>query len=604
MLRGAHRAAVRRRARIARALVWLLPLSWAAFAASVALRPEPGSFDARFDVVLYNLSFLLAAAACWFRASGNLLDREAWRTLGVGLAVYAAGNVYGSLVVGDQDTYPSLADVLWLSYYLCAYVAIVLLVRSRVPTFHRSAWLDGAVGGCGAAALSAEFLFSEVMDHTDGRYPVVATNLAYPVLQVLLIMLLVTTGYVVRSRGWSWWLLTAGVAVAFVGDVVFLYQEAGGTYQEGGPLDLTWPLGATLLGLAALVRTQPSPAAREPVDAIAFPAVFSLAALGLLVYGQAHELNPVALVLALLTVGLGSLRFLLTLREPTDPSRRRVRLLSDLRTALDREDLTLHFQPKVDLRTGTVTGVEALLRWAHPRHGPIAPDEFLGLAEQTNLMPDITRFVLRLALVAATALGRAGFPLTMSVNLSSSDLMDSGLPARVERLLVEHDLPAERLVVEVTENSVMADRTRALGVLRQLREGGVRVSVDDYGTGHASLAYLRELPVDELKLDRSFLVGVPHDIHNAAIVRSTVELAHALDLSIVAEGVEDADCQAWLRRLGCDVGQGFHISHPMPFEDLLSWLRTEPADVADVAEVAGSGPIAHLLDPTLVAPPT
>ncbi len=264
--------------------------------------------------------------------------------------------------------------------------------------------------------------------------------------------------------------------------------------------------------------------------------------------------------------------------DPTDPSRRRVRLLSDLRTALDREDLTLHFQPKVDLRTGSVTGVEALIRWSHPRHGVIPPDEFLGMAEQTNLMPDLTRFVLRRALVAATALERAGFPLTMSVNLSSSDLMDSAFPARVDRMLVEHDLPAGRLVVEVTENSVMADRTRALAVLRQLRDGGVRVSVDDYGTGHASLAYLRELPVDELKLDRSFLVGVPHDIHNAAIVRSTVELAHALDLSIVAEGVEDADCQAWLRHLGCDIGQGFHISHPMPFEDLLSWLRTEPAD--------------------------
>jgi diguanylate cyclase (GGDEF)-like protein len=273
--------------------------------------------------------------------------------------------------------------------------------------------------------------------------------------------------------------------------------------------------------------------------------------------------------------------------DPADPSRRRVRLLSDLRTALDREDLTLHFQPKVDLRTGTVTGVEALLRWDHPRHGSITPDEFLGLAEQTNLMPDITRFVLRRALVAATGLARAGFPLTMSVNLSSSDLMDSGFPARVERLLVEHDLPAERLVVEVTENSVMADRTRALAVLRQLRDGGVRVSVDDYGTGHASLAYLRELPVDELKLDRSFLVGVPHDIHNAAIVRSTVELAHALDLSIVAEGVEDADCQGWLRQLGCDVGQGFHISHPMPFEGLLAWLRTEPAD----APALGVGPV-------------
>ncbi|MEZ5179058.1 MAG: EAL domain-containing protein [Acidimicrobiales bacterium] len=275
-----------------------------------------------------------------------------------------------------------------------------------------------------------------------------------------------------------------------------------------------------------------------------------------------------------------------------------MRLLSDLRTALDREDLALHFQPKVDLRSGSVAGVEALLRWDHPRHGPIPPDEFIGLAEQTNLMPDLTRFVLRRALLAATGLDRAGFPLTMSVNLSSSDLMDAGFPARVDRLLGEHDLPPERLVVEVTENSVMADRTRALGVLRELRDLGVRVSVDDYGTGHASLAYLRELPVDELKLDRSFLQGVPDDIHNAAIVRSTVELAHALELSIVAEGVEDAACQAWLRQLGCDVGQGFHISHPMPFEDLLAWLRTEPADPPAPAGLDDPA------RPSLVSPPT
>ncbi|MBX3287008.1 MAG: bifunctional diguanylate cyclase/phosphodiesterase [Actinobacteria bacterium] len=767
MVRGARRAVVRRRARMAKVLRWLLPLSWIGFAATVLLRPEP-TYDARFDVGAYNVVFLLTALACWCHVPRTHLDGVAWRTLGAGMVLYTLGNVYGSAVVGASDSYPSPADALWLSYYVCAYVAIVLLVRSRMPAYSRNAWLDGLVGGCGAAALSAEFVFAQVMADTEGRTAVVVTNLAYPVLQLLLIVLLVTTGHVLRTRSWSWWLLTAGIAVALVGDMVFLYREAAGTYVEGGLLDLTWPLGAVLMGWAALVRPGGDEAAEARTDALALPAIATLAALGMLVYRQASELNPVALVLALLTVGLGFLRFTLTLRQvrllaesrreartddltglanrrlileqlaagfasgdgavglivmdldrfkeindslghsagdellvavgarlepvmpdgagfgrtggdefavvlragtpwralavarrisealrdpfvvagvstvveasvgiacspqhgtdvesilscadiamyrakrsrtgvqvfepdPADPSRRRVRLLSDLRTALDREDLALHFQPKVDLRSGSVAGVEALLRWDHPRHGPIPPDEFIGLAEQTNLMPDLTRFVLRRALLAATGLDRAGFPLTMSVNLSSSDLMDAGFPARVDRLLGEHDLPPERLVVEVTENSVMADRTRALGVLRELRDLGVRVSVDDYGTGHASLAYLRELPVDELKLDRSFLQGVPDDIHNAAIVRSTVELAHALDLSIVAEGVEDAACQAWLRQLGCDVGQGFHISHPMPFEDLLAWLRTEPADPPAPAGLDDPA------RPSLVSPPT
>jgi diguanylate cyclase len=182
-------------------------------------------------------------------------------------------------------------------------------------------------------------------------------------------------------------------------------------------------------------------------------------------------------------------------------------VLADLRVAFAESQFTLHYQPQLDLRTGEVFGVEALVRWRHPTRGLVAPDQFLPVLEQANLMTSLTQSVLREALSDCSILHRSGFPLRMSVNVSASDLMSEGLADAITKLLNEHDVPPDMLVVEVTENSVMTDRVRSLRTLRRIRAAGVHLSVDDYGTGQASLSYIRDLPITEIKLDRSFLQG-------------------------------------------------------------------------------------------------
>jgi EAL domain-containing protein (putative c-di-GMP-specific phosphodiesterase class I) len=265
-------------------------------------------------------------------------------------------------------------------------------------------------------------------------------------------------------------------------------------------------------------------------------------------------------------------------------------LLGELHRAVAEKQLTLHYQPQLDLRTGRVCGVEALVRWRHPSRGLVQPDRFLALAEQFNLMPAVTAFVLGQALTDLAGLHAAGHRLRVSVNVSAADLIDASLPQLVEMCLAAAGMTADSLVVEVTEDTVMADRVRALEVLHRLRESGVHVSVDDYGTGQSSLSYLRDLPISEIKLDRAFLVGVPADTHNAAIVRSTIELAHALDLPIVTEGVEESEALDWLREVGCDLAQGYHIARPLPLEDLLGWLAvTESLPAPRGAGAAGLG---------------
>ena len=241
----------------------------------------------------------------------------------------------------------------------------------------------------------------------------------------------------------------------------------------------------------------------------------------------------------------------------------RITLLNDLRRALDEEELVLHYQPKVDLGDGTIRSVEALIRWQHPDRGIIGPGAFMPMAEQTGLIGPITTFVVAEALRQVRQWSRAGLDLRVSVNLSMRNLADTSLPDQVERQLRQAGVPPERLDVEITESSAMGDPVRALEVLQGLAALGVGVAVDDYGTGYSSLSYLRSLPVDTLKIDKSFVSTMLADEGSAVIVSSTIELAHSLGLSAVAEGVEDAGTYAALARLGCDTVQGFHISRPV-----------------------------------------
>lgn len=247
-------------------------------------------------------------------------------------------------------------------------------------------------------------------------------------------------------------------------------------------------------------------------------------------------------------------------------------LVEQLRTALTTGELVLHHQPQLDVADGRVAGVECLLRWEHPERGLLGPGEFLPLAEVHGLMGPLTEHVLRAAVAQAADWRGRGLHLHVSVNLSASNLLDTGLPARVAELLEQHAVPASAVVLEVTESVLLTDPARSLAVLTDLAALGVTVSLDDYGTGYSSLAHLRDLPVGELKLDRSFTADLLTDPRTEAIVASTIDLSHRLGLRVVAEGVEDEPTLARLRAQGCDTSQGWLHAPALPAPVLERWL--------------------------------
>ena len=250
----------------------------------------------------------------------------------------------------------------------------------------------------------------------------------------------------------------------------------------------------------------------------------------------------------------------------------RLRTLQELRTAMATDQFILHFQPKLDLQNGQICGVEALVRWDHPRRGVVYPDGFLPLIEEGGMMRALTERVLTVAVQRAAQWAAAGRPLPVAVNVSASSLVDDQLPDFVAEVLAANQFPAHMLTVEITEESLMDDRDRGRRILHRLRDQGVQISVDDFGTGYSSLAYLRDLPIDELKLDRAFVFPMADDARAAALVVSTIGLAHSLGLRMVAEGVENDTALAELTRHGCDRAQGFHIGRPMPAGELDHWL--------------------------------
>ena len=258
----------------------------------------------------------------------------------------------------------------------------------------------------------------------------------------------------------------------------------------------------------------------------------------------------------------------------------RLALMAELGRALDERELVLYLQPQASLEQGTIVGAEALVRWQHPVRGLVPPGEFVPFAERTGLGRRLSSFVLETAVGQLAEWGEdPAAPSQLSVNLSMVDLLDLALPDEVARLLKAAAVEPSRLEIEITEGVIMADPVRVGTVLERLREVGVRLSIDDFGTGYSSLAYLRRLPVDVLKIDRSFVSGMAGDARDAAVVRSAIELAHSLGLGVVAEGVEDADTYQLLRELGCDVAQGYHIARPVPASEI----------AAAVAAWAGKG---------------
>ncbi|WP_433052655.1 putative bifunctional diguanylate cyclase/phosphodiesterase [Dactylosporangium sp. CS-033363] len=258
-------------------------------------------------------------------------------------------------------------------------------------------------------------------------------------------------------------------------------------------------------------------------------------------------------------------------------SPRRLAMVADLREAIQRRDIVVVFQPKLSTATGQVVGAEALARWHHPVHGFVPPDEFIPLAEHSGLIRPLTLHVLEVSLRRCASWRRMGHDMHVAVNLSPNSLQETDIPDIVARLLGQADVPASALTLEITESSIMADPTGAMAILDRLHALGVKLAIDDFGTGYSSLGRLRELPIHEMKIDRSFVQRIAVDHRDRAVVRSAVQLGHALDLMVVAEGVEDEETLLHLRREGCNLVQGFFISKPLPADEFADWLTARVA---------------------------
>jgi diguanylate cyclase (GGDEF)-like protein/PAS domain S-box-containing protein len=264
----------------------------------------------------------------------------------------------------------------------------------------------------------------------------------------------------------------------------------------------------------------------------------------------------------------------------------RLTLVAELRRAIVERELMLHYQPKAALESGEVRSVEALLRWNHPSRGMVFPDSFIPIAQETGLIGPLTLYVIEEALRQGREWLDEGLDLSIAVNLSTRNLLDRDFPKQVAGLLTRWGMDARSLELEVTESSMLANPTRAKVVMQELSELGLRLSIDDFGTGYSSLAYLRHLPVDEIKIDRSFVMGMGNEADDAVIVRSTVDLGRNLGLDVVAEGVETLELWNRLRDLGCQTAQGYFLSRPVPPRELATWLKSRPAGALPTAEAA------------------
>ncbi|MDD1621744.1 MAG: bifunctional diguanylate cyclase/phosphodiesterase [Methylococcaceae bacterium] len=256
-----------------------------------------------------------------------------------------------------------------------------------------------------------------------------------------------------------------------------------------------------------------------------------------------------------------------------DHSPRRLTLMSELRQAIDKNQLHVYYQPKVSIRTGVLYGAEALVRWEHPKHGFIAPDEFIPMAERTRMIKHLTTWVLKEAFLHCADWHRRGIELTISVNLSARDLHDPELPDVIAGVAASTAIKPSWVMLEITESSIMSDPERTLEIIQRLHGMGYRFSIDDFGTGYSSLAYLKKLPLTELKIDKSFVGDLSHSENDAVIVNATINLAHNLALQVTAEGVESQEVLDTLKNYGCDIAQGYFLSKPLSFVEFNQWMQ-------------------------------
>jgi diguanylate cyclase (GGDEF)-like protein len=257
-------------------------------------------------------------------------------------------------------------------------------------------------------------------------------------------------------------------------------------------------------------------------------------------------------------------------------SEEQLSLMAELRHAVENDELVLHYQPKIELATGIVQHAEALLRWRHPKRGFVPPDMFIPFAERTGFIKALTRWVVASAARQGMAWRDAGLNIQIAINVSARDLVTPELPRMFDELVKGDSRPLDWLSLEITESSIMADPGHALSTLEHLSKLGLRLSIDDFGTGYSSLAYLKKLPVDELKIDKSFVLDMQNNRDDATIVQSTIALGHNMGLKVVAEGIENVETLELLRQLGCDYGQGYYFSKALAAADFEAWLGNSP----------------------------
>ncbi len=696
-------------------------------------------------------------------ASGLVRRTARWVPiiLGAALMAWAFGHLTETIETLGGATPPEVAlyDGFQLSFYPLAYVALALYLRGEVRRLATLNWLDGIIAGLGATALCAAFTFREVASLTGKTVLATSVNLAYPVGDVLLLLLVVGGITVLSGRDRRPWLVVAsGISVIVVGDTFNLFQSSASPSHLGVVLGrIAWPAAIYLISRAMwLPRVGSDPRAFQKPTGFLLPGLAAVCGLGILFVGTLQPVDGVAIGLAtatLLLVGirmassvrtlravtqerqrlsvtdhltaLGNRRYLFdvldaffveeaatqthrslaflfidlehfkkindsfghpagddilrqlglrlarslapgdvlariggdefgavlmdadidyattvaerisaSVEQPfsldavrahlganigialapadacdsagliscadaamyraklaaapyaryeqgSDQAGNRLGLAEELRAAIDAKELVLHYQPQLDLHTGQITSAEALVRWEHPELGLIPPIKFLPLAEEAGLMGSVTRLVLAQAVEQCAAWRAAGRDISVSVNVSATDLLDAGLTDTIAGLLEQHGQPAGSLVIEITETSVITEFERCKDVVQDLSDLGVSVSIDDFGAGFTSLAYLSSLAVGELKLDRTLITQLVSGQRrqDVELVRATAALGHALRLRVVAEGIEDAATLELLSALGCDVGQGYFIGRPKPASELAfaaSPLRVPP----------------------------
>ncbi len=711
----------------------------------LAVRPA-GADSTLLNGFVVALEFT-GSALCLARAFGRPGGRAVPLFLGASTMAWTLGDL--ALIIeeaawGSAPT-PSWADACYLCFFPLAYAALLLFMRGEVRRLNTPSLLDSAVAALGAAAVCAAFAFHELLHSAGGSALAVATNLAYPVGDLLLLAMVVGSTALLSGRSrLPWLLLASGMTINVAGDTVNLFGSTAGATHLGTVVNaVAWPTSIFLMSLAMWIDPgHADPRVQQKPQGFILPGIASASSLVILLLDGTIAIGPVARALAgatLLAVGirlalsvrglrlvtmqrqrqsitdhltgLGNRRYLFeilnafftdaaatkgeqrlmaflyidldrfkeindsfghpagddllrqlgrrltsvmrasdilirlggdefaavlldtdsdtagevaakineSLSEPFEidgvsvrvgasigvamaPAdaqagdelvscadvamyRAKVRgdafaffdshfdelgnllhLAEQLREAIEQNQLELHYQPQLELRTGEVLAVEALLRWEHPTLGMVPPLKFVPLAEQAGLMDALTRWVLGTALTQVGIWRAEGSDVVVSVNVSASNLLGAGFAGLVQEALETHDVPAEALVLEITETGIITDFDRASLVVGQLSALGVIVSIDDFGTGFTSLAYLSGLSVGELKLDRTFVADLanPDRERELRLVRSTIDLGHSLNLRVVAEGIEDEQTLELLTELGCDVVQGFFVGKAQP----------------------------------------